>query len=464
MTSPNVQNQILSNLIYDEKFCRKTLPHLKSEYFDDQYKPIFETFLTFVSKYNKLPNEAALKIELEGSDLLTEGNIEAVSNALGEIHKPEAQVDEWLMDKTEKWCQDKAVFIAVMKAFEVISGKDEKTGVGAIPEILQKALSISFDTNIGHDYIIDAQERFDFYHNKENKLKFGNLDIMNKVTKGGIPNKILAICAASTGVGKSLFMCHCAADYLTQGHNVLYITMEMAEERIAERIDENLMDITMDDLHTLPKQMFDKKIESIKNKTNGKLIIKEYPTGSAHTGHFRALLNELKQKKNFIPQVIFIDYLNICASSKMKGLSSSVNTYSLIKSIAEELRSLAVEFNVPIWSATQTNRDAYENTDVDLSNISESTGLASTADLMFALVTSEQLQKLGQLMGIQLKNRFNDINSPKRFVMGVDRTKMKLYDVENNAQVTPPPSSNDFSFGGSPISGMKKSKFGDFKI
>jgi replicative DNA helicase len=288
---------------------------------------------------------------------------------------------------------------------------------------------------------------------------------MNKVTKGGIPNKSLSVILAATGVGKSLFMCHQAADYLLQGINVLYITMEMAEERIAERIDENLMDITMDDLQALPKVMFDKKIESIKSKTNGKLIIKEYPTSSAHSGHFRALIQELKSKKNFIPQVIFIDYLNICASSRCKGLSNSVNSYTMVKSIAEELRSLAVEFNVPIWTATQTNRDGYDNMDLSLSEVSESSGLAATADFFFGLVTSEQLQKLGQMMGIQLKNRFNDINSPKKFFMGVDKTKMKLYDVENNAQIAAPVSvDNKENPFGSTIAGIKKSKFGDFKV
>ena len=370
---------------------------------------------------------------------------------------------EWLVDETERWCQDRAIHLAIMESINIIEGKHNSLKKDALPKLLSDALGVTFDSSVGHDYINDAEKRFDFYHMVEDRIPF-DLEYFNSITKGGLPRKTLNIALAGTGVGKSLFMCHVAANALTQGRNVLYITMEMAEERIAERIDANLMNLPIDQLETLPKEMFDNKITKIAQKNIGKLIIKEYPTGAAHTGHFRALLNELKLKKNFMPDMIFIDYLNICSSSRMKGLGGSINTYSLIKSIAEEIRGLAVEFNVPIISATQTTRSGFGNSDVGLEDTSESFGLPATADFMFALVSTEELEKLGQIMVKQLKNRYNDPTSNKRFVIGVDRSRMKLYDVEDDAQTLMDDGpAFDKSTSGERVSSEKRN-FNDFKV
>tara|TARA_Y100000389_G_scaffold48751_2_gene44179 strand:+ start:39813 stop:41000 length:1188 start_codon:yes stop_codon:yes gene_type:complete len=361
------------------------------------------------------------------------GSFEPAAELVDLVFTPEKVNDDWLLDNTEKWCQDRAIYLAIMESINIIDGKHQSLTKQALPEILSDALGVCFDTNVGHDYIDNSDDRFDFYHTVEDRLPF-DLENFNAITKGGLPNKTLNVALAGTGVGKSLFMCHVGAGALMQGKNVLYITMEMSEERIAERIDANLFNLPIDQLEKLNKQMFDNKIAKIAQKNIGKLIVKEYPTGAAHTGHFRALINELKLKKDFMPDIIFIDYLNICSSSRMKGLGGSINTYSYIKSIAEEMRGLAVEFNVPIMTATQTTRSGFSNTDVGLEDTSESFGLPATADLMFALVSTEELDKLGQIMVKQLKNRYNDPTYKKRFVVGVDRAKMRLYDVEESAQ------------------------------
>ena len=385
----------------------------------------------FVGAHNKLPTGKVLELELQKLTLPVE-DLNSAAALINEL-KTKSDIDtEYLINETEKWCKEKAVYNAIMESIQIIDGKTEKSD-GAIPEILSEALGTSFDQAIGHDYIDNSDERFEFYNHKEARIPF-DLDYMNKITKGGLPNKTLNIALAGTGVGKSLFMCHCAASNLQLGKNVLYITMEMAEERIAERIDANLMDYPIQSLSTLPKNVFNSKIEKLATSTIGKLIVKEYPTGAAHTGHFRALLNELKLKKNFKPDIIYIDYLNICASSRMRGLGGSINSYSYIKAIAEEMRGLAVEFNVPIVSATQTTRSGFSNTDVGLEDTSESFGLPATADLMFALISTEELDELGQILVKQLKNRYNDPTKYKRFVVGIDRSRMKLYDVEESAQ------------------------------
>jgi replicative DNA helicase len=428
----NLQLTILQKLINDEKFCRKVLPFIKTEYFEGAHKGVYRIILNFISKYNKLPTSTALSIELESADLSEETYPQAVKIVESLNENPVVE-EKWLEEHTERWCKDRAVFLAIMESIQIIDGKSKTKAQTAIPDILQKALSINFDNSVGHDYIADADDRFDFYHKIEDRLPF-DLEMFNTITKGGVPKKTLNIALAGTGVGKSLFMCHVASSALSQGKNVLYITMEMSEERIAERIDANLMNIAIDQLETLPREMFDNKMTKIAANTTGKLIIKEYPTASAHSGHFRALLNELKLKKDFKPDVIFIDYLNICSSERIRGLSGGVNTYSLVKAIAEEMRGLAVEFDVPIFSATQTTRSGFGNTDVELTDTSESFGLPATADLMFALISTEELEKIGQIMVKQLKNRYNDIIKNKRFVIGVDRSKMKLYDVENKAQ------------------------------
>ena len=428
-----IQTTILRNLINTEEYTRKVIPFLKKDYFEGSHRIVFDEVVAFVNKYNKLPNAEALSIEISANDRMSEHQLSDVSLVLKEISTPIDSNIDWLYTVTEKWCQDRAIYLAVMESINIIDGKHNTLTKNALPELLSDALSVTFDANIGHDYINDAESRYDFYHRKENRIPF-DLEYFNAITKGGVPNKTLNICLAGTGVGKSLFMCHIGAAALTQGKNVLYITMEMAEERIAERIDANLMNVPIDQLESISKDMYSSKIAKIAQKNIGKLIIKEYPTGSAHVGHFRALLNELKLKKNFIPDIIFIDYLNICCSSRMKGLGGSINTYSYIKSIAEELRGLAVEFNVPIFSATQTTRSGFSNTDVGLEDTSESFGLPATADFMFALISNEELEKLGQLMVKQLKNRYNDPTNNKRFIIGVDRSRMKLYDVEQSAQ------------------------------
>lgn len=429
--TPNFQTTVLRNLITNEDYTRKVIPFLKKDYFEGPHRQVFDQVIGFVNKYNKLPTAEALGIEL--SENMTEAQYEEVKDIMTNLGSDETINEQWLLDNTEKWCQDRSIFLAVMKSIAIIDGKDPSLTKNALPSLLSDALSVSFDTNIGHDYIDNSDDRYEFYHKVEEKIPF-DLEYFNKITKGGLPNKTLNIALAGTGVGKSLFMCHVGAAAMAQGKNVLYITMEMAEERIAERIDANLMNLPIDQLENLSKDMFDNKISKILSKTVGKLIIKEYPTGAAHVGHFRALLNELKLKKNFQPDIVFIDYLNICSSSRMKGLGGSINTYSLVKAIAEEIRGLAVEFNVPIVSATQTTRAGYSSSDVGLEDTSESFGLPATADFMFALVSTEELEKLGQIMVKQLKNRYNDPTSNKRFVIGIDRSRMKLYDVEDSAQ------------------------------
>jgi len=428
----NLETTILRNLINEESFTRQVVPFLKSEYFDESHRFVFDQIVKFVNKYNSLPSREAFLID--AGEALT-GAVDAaeVTEIVGEIFEPQEVDRKWLMDSTEKWCQDRAIFLAIMEGISIIDGKHKTLTKNALPDLLSQALAVTFDHRVGHDYLDEAKSRYDFYHMEEKRMPF-DLELFNDITKGGLPNKTLNVALAGTGVGKSLFMCHCAGANLSAGKNVLYITMEMAEERIAERIDANLMNVTIDQLETLPREMFETKVQKIANKTNGKLIVKEYPTGSAHTGHFRALLNDLKLKRNFEPDIIYIDYLNICSSSRMKGLGGSVNTYSLIKSIAEEIRGLAVEFDVPIVTATQTTRSGYGNTDVGLEDTSESFGLPATADFMFALISNEELEKLGQIMVKQLKNRYNDPGHNKRFVIGVDRAKMKLYDVEASAQ------------------------------
>ena len=431
--SNQLQTTILQKIVNDEKFCRKVLPFIKTEYFDSAHKCVYRLVLDFITKYNKLPTRAALDIDFQNKAETSEDLYPKAVSVLESLDQNPQVEETWLLENTEKWCKDRAVFLAIMESIEIIDGKKKDLSKDAIPDILHKALGINFDNSVGHDYLQDFEKRYDFYHRVEDRLPF-DLELFNTITKGGVPRKTLNIALAGTGVGKSLFMCHVAASALAQGKNVLYITLEMSEERIAERIDANLMNIQIDQLPSLSKGMFSDKVTRIAGTTVGKLIIKEYPTASAHTGHFRALLNELKLKKDVVPDVIFVDYLNICASSRMKGRGGSINTYSLIKAIAEELRGLAVEFNVPIFSATQTTRSGFSNTDLELTDTSESFGLPATADFMFALITTEELEKLGQMMVKQLKNRYNDPSANKRFIIGVDRSKMKLYDVEDKAQ------------------------------
>ena len=426
----NVEQVILRNVLTNESYMRKVLPFIKPEYFQGVYNQLFKEAGKFVAKYNKLPNLDAFKIEIDNSDKFNDDQYQAAMEILPNIFVQETSDEKWLEDTTEKWCQDRAIHNAIMESISIIDGKHKSLTKNALPDLLSKALAVSFDTNIGHDYIENVNERYEFYHEDEERIPF-DIDFFNQITKGGLPNKTLNIALAGTGVGKSLFMCHCAGNVLVQGKNVLYITMEMAEERIAERIDANLLNIPLDQLQNITKDMLTSKVDEIASRTNGKLIIKEYPTGSAHTGHFRALLNELKLKKNFIPDMIFIDYLNICASSRMKGMGGAINSYTYIKAIAEELRGLAVEFDVPIVSATQTTRSGYSSSDPGLEDTSESFGLPATADLMFALVSSEELEALGQIMVKQLKNRYNDPNHKKRFAVGIDRSRMRLFDIDN---------------------------------
>ena len=423
----NLEQTVLRNLLTNEEYMRKVLPFISPDYFEGVYKGLFKEIAKFVSDYNKLPTLEAFKIEIDQNNRLSEDDYRIAVELLPNIFTPEPENLEWLIERTEKWCQDRAVFNAVMESISIIDGKHATLQKNAIPDVLSKALGVTFDTNIGHDYLENVEERFDFYHQQEERVPF-DLDLFNKITKGGLPNKTLNIALAGTGVGKSLFMCHMGASALSQGRNVLYITMEMAEERIAERIDANLLNVPIDQLENLSKDMFTDKVSTLSAKTNGKLIIKEYPTGQANTAHFRALLNELKLKKNFVPELIFIDYLNICASSRMKGMGGAINSYSYIKSIAEEIRGLAVEFNVPIVSATQTTRSGYSNDDVGLEDTSESFGLPATADLMFALVSNDELNAMGKIMVKQLKNRYNDPTKYQRFTLKVDRSKMRLSD------------------------------------
>ena len=431
--SNQLQQTILQKLVNDENYCRKVLPFIKSEYFDAAHKTVYRIVLDFISKYNKLPTKSALEIEFQADDKVTEEIYPHAVRIIESIDQNPTVEESWLLDHTEKWCKDRALHLAILESVQIIDGKRKDASRDGIPDILQKALAINFDNSVGHDYIVDFEKRYDFYHRTEDRLPF-DLEMFNTITKGGVPRKTLNIALAGTGVGKSLFMCHVAASSLAQGKNVLYITLEMSEERIAERIDANLMNVQIDQLANLAKDMFTAKVKKIAGNTVGKLIIKEYPTASAHAGHFRALLNELKLKKDFTPDVIFIDYLNICASARMKGVGGAINTYSFIKAIAEEIRGLAVEFNVPIFSATQTTRSGFASSDVELTDTSESFGLPATADLMFALIATEELDRLNQIIVKQLKNRYNDPTSNKRFVVGIDRSKMRLYDVEIKAQ------------------------------
>ena len=428
----NIERTTLSNLISNEPYARKVLPFLKPEYYSDIHdRVIFEEINKFVEKYGNLPTKQTLSIELDNRKDLNQEQFGKVLEIIETLNEHDVDM-QWLIDTTEKFCKDKAVYNAIISGIQIIDGKDKQHTAEAIPSILTEALAVAFDQNVGHDYVENGEERFEFYHKKEERIEF-DLDYFNKITKGGLPQKTLNIALAGTGVGKSLFMCHMAASVLMQGKNVLYITMEMAEERIAERIDANLMNITMDELHDLPKEMFTDRLAKIQKKTNGKLIIKEYPTASAHTGHFRSLIKELALKKSFKPDIIFIDYLNICASSRFKG-NANVGSYFYIKAIAEELRGLAVENIVPIVSATQTTRSGFSSSDIGLEDTSESFGLPATADLMFALISTEELEDLNQIMVKQLKNRYNDPSMNKRFILGIDRARMKLYDCEQEAQ------------------------------
>ena len=427
-----VEILILRNLLYNEEYLRKVIPFIKKDYFEDlNQRVIFEEVLNFVEKYNEPATKEILCIEVEKRSDINDTSFTEVTKIISYLENEVSDLD-WIIDTTEKWCRDRAIYLALMESIQLADGKDETKGRDAIPTILSDALAVSFDNHIGHDYLQDYEERYESYHRKEDKIPF-DLEYFDKITKGGLPNKTLNIALAGTGVGKSLFMCHVASSVLLQGKNVLYITLEMAEEKIAERIDANLLNVPIQDITDLPKQMFETKVTDISKKTQGTLIIKEYPTASAHSGHFKALIQELALKKSFRPDIIFIDYLNICASNRYRG-NATVNSYSYIKAIAEELRGLAVEANVPIVSATQTTRSGFASSDVDLTDTSESFGLPATADLMFALISTEELEGLNQIMVKQLKNRYNDPTMNKRFVVGIDRAKMRLYDCEQKAQ------------------------------
>ena len=427
-----IETTIIKNLIFNEEYSRKVIPFIEPEYFEQRSeKIIYEEIVRFISKYDSAITVEALNIETDNRTDLTESEVKEVRDINNSL--TESVVDgQWLLDTTEKWCRDRAIYLALMESIHIADGNDEKKNRDAIPSILSDALAVSFDNNVGHDYLNDYEERFKFYHQKENRIQF-DLEYFNKITKGGLPSKTLNIALAGTGVGKSLFMCHMASASLMEGHNVLYITLEMAEEKIAERIDAHLLDVNIKDITELPKPMFDSKVNNIAKKTQGTLIIKEYPTASAHSGHFKSLLNELELKKSFSPDIIFIDYLNICASARYKG--AIVNSYTYVKAIAEELRGLAVEHNVPIVSATQTTRAGFGSSDPDLTDTSESFGLPATADLMFALISSEELESQGRIMIKQLKNRYNDPTSNKKFMIGIDRSKMRLFDVADSTSV-----------------------------
>jgi len=427
-----VEFLILRNLLYNEEYVRKVVPFLKADYFENfNEKVVFEEILNFVQEYNQPATREVLCIETEKRQDINDSSFQEISDLISSLEESPSEFN-WLVDTTEKWCRDRAIYLALMESIQLADGKDDTKGRDAIPDILSDALAVSFDSNVGHDYLSDYEARYESYHRKEDKIPF-DLEYFDKITKGGIPNKTLNIALAGTGVGKSLFMCHVASSVLLQGKNVLYITLEMAEEKIAERIDANLLNVNIQDITDLPKTMFDSKVNDLAKKTQGTLIIKEYPTASAHSGHFKGLLQELALKKSFKPDIIFIDYLNICASSRYRA-GSNVNSYSYIKAIAEELRGLAVEANLPIVSATQTTRSGFASSDVDLTDTSESFGLPATADLMFALISTEELEGLNQIMVKQLKNRYNDPTVNKRFIVGIDRAKMRLYDCEQNAQ------------------------------
>ena len=433
VTAERIEKTTLKNLLYNEDYTRKVLPFLKPEYFEDRSERIvFSEIQKFIDQYNKRPTKETLQIDIGKRKDLNEDEYKRIVELISTLNKEEIDLD-WLVNTTEKFCKDRAVHNAVMDGIHILDGKDKKHTPEAIPEILRDALSVSFDRNVGHDYLSDIERRFDFYHKKENRIPF-DLDYFNKVTKGGLPTKTLNVALAGTGVGKTLFMCHQAASALAQNKNVLYITMEMAEERIAERIDANLLNISMEDLHMLNRKLFNDKITSLQSKTTGTLIIKEYPTASAGVNHYRALVNELALKRTFKPDLIFVDYINICASSRFKP-GSNVNSYTYVKAIAEEMRGLAVELDVPIVTATQTTRSGYVSTDIGLEDTSESFGLPATADFMFALISSEELERAGQMLVKQLKNRYNDPTVNRKFIIGVDRARMKLFDIEQRTKL-----------------------------
>ena len=457
-----IESTIIKNLVGDDTYVRKVIPYIKPEYFNDYSdKILFDIINNFIVTYGQTPTREVLAIEVDNRKDLNEDSYKELQVKIQDIDNTEVD-SQWLLDSTEKWCKQRAVYLALLDSVKIADGQDEKRTEDAIPSILQEALAVSFDDHIGHDYIEDYESRYEYYHRNENKLPF-DLSLFNKITKGGLVNKSLNVALAGTGVGKSLFMCHMAAASLLQGKNVLYITLEMAEEKIAERIDANLLNVNIKDIEDLPEQLFESKVQRLAQKTNGKLIIKEYPTASAHSGHFQALLNDLSLKKSFKPDIIFIDYLNICASSRYKG--ALVNSYTYVKAIAEELRGLACEFDLPIVSATQTTRSGYGSSDVDLTDTSESFGLPATADLMFALISTEELEGINQLMVKQLKNRYNDINLFKRFVVGIDRGKMRLYDVEDSAQVDIVDSGQEqYDFEEIAKSQTPTAKFTDFKF
>ena len=433
MQEMRIESAILSNLIHEEGYLRRAYPFLKEEYFlDFSEKTIFQLIQKYVDEYNQNPTNNILQIMLNDYKNISEEQFNEISNSIESFQKSEMDT-EWLLDATEQFCKDKAIYNALMKSIQIVDGNDKEEETGAIPEILKEALSVSFDPHIGHDYLEDFEARFDFYHTKEDKIEF-DLELFNKITKGGLSNKSLNIALAGTGVGKSLFMCHCASANLDAGKNVLYITLEMSEEKIAERIDANLLNTSIEDLLSLSKSMYEQKIQTVREKTLGKLIIKEYPTATAHVGNFRYLLTELALKKNFFPDIIYVDYINICASARLRQ-GANVNSYTYIKSIAEELRGLAVEKNVPLVSATQLTRSGFGNSDPDLTDTAESFGLPATADLMFALISTEDMEELNQIKVKQLKNRYNDPTQYRSFVIGIDRSKMRLYDLEQSAQV-----------------------------
>ncbi len=454
-----IERTALSNLIHNEEYTRRVLPFIKEEYFSDRIERLlFTEIYKFVNKYNSLPTKEALSIEINSAKSVNEDEYKKITDVLSTLNKEPVNQD-WLVETTEKFCKDRAIHNAILGGIQIIDGKDKKHTPEYLPEMLTSALSVSFDQKVGHDYLLESQERFDFYKKKEERLEL-DLDYFNKITRGGIPSKTLNICLAGTGVGKTMFMTHLASSILLQGKNVLYITMEMAEERIAERIDANLLNVGMSDLEELPYSMYETKINKLQSKTSGKLIIKEYPTASAHTGHFRALVKELALKKSFKPDIVFVDYLNICASARFKA-GANVNSYTYIKAIAEELRGMAVENDIPIFSATQTTRGGFVSSDVGLEDTSESFGLPATADFMFALISSEELDDKNQIMVKQLKNRYNDPTVNRKFILGVDRSKMRFYDVEQTAQT-------DLVDSGQPTTERKFEKklgqFSDFKI
>ena len=428
MNTANIEQTILRNLLTNEGYTRKVIPFIQKEYFEGMYQKLFEQVLSYTAKYNKLPTSEALQIEIDDKSNFTDEQYRHVVEIMPRLFDEEPVDETWLYNRTEKWCQDRALFNSIMESIKIIDGKHQKLTKDSLPDLLTKALGVTFDTNVGHDYLENIDERYAFYHAQEEKIPF-DIELLNKITKGGLSNKSLNIALAGTGVGKSLFMCHIAANSLIQGKNVLYITLEMSEERIAERIDANLLDLPIDQIEHMSQEMFSNAVNRLKTKTNGRLIVKEYPTGTGNSNHFRALLNELKLKKAFEPDIIMIDYLNICASSRIK-MSSEGNSYGYIKAIAEELRGLAVEFDLPIVSATQTTRKGFSNSDPGLEDTSESFGLPATADLMFALVTNEELEEEGNIMIKQLKNRYNDPSTYKRFLVGIDRSKMRLMDAE----------------------------------